>query len=132
MRFVTAIVAVCGALLLQACAQKLPDVSGTWVAYQNSPMGEMEFVVRMSDDTQGRLTGTITTPLRPLRGNAYALALVNEGGVETEATVSWAELKLPKKLKARDLWEKKDLGTLAGDYSARIPSHGAVLLRLQE
>jgi hypothetical protein len=36
---------------------------------------------------------------------------VNEGGVETEATVAWADLRVTKKLKARDLWEQKDLGS---------------------
>lgn len=57
---------------------------------------------------------------------------MNEGAVETEATVAWADLRLTKNLKARDLWEQKDLGPLASGYATRIPSHGVVMLRLQE
>lgn len=76
--------------------------------------------------------GDIAVWLRPLQGNAYALALVNEGAAEAEAKINWAGLQLPNNLKARDLWEKKDLGKLADGYSARIPSHSVVLLRLQK
>jgi len=76
--------------------------------------------------------GDIAVWLRPLQGNAYALALVNEGAAEADAKVNWTDLKLPKNLQARDLWKKKDLGKLADGYSARIPSHGVVMLRLQK
>lgn len=76
--------------------------------------------------------GDVAVWLRQLQGNAYALALVNEGAAEAEAKVTWADLKLPKNLQARDLWEKKDLGKLADGYSARIPSHGVVMLKLQQ
>lgn len=94
------------------------------IAVDQDPLGKQARLVARQGD--------VSVWLRPLQGNAYALALVNEGGVETEAKVNWADLRLPKTLKARELWEKKDLGSLADGYSARIPSHGVVMLRLQE
>ena len=36
-----------------------------------------------------------------------------------------------KKLKVRDAWARKDLGSFAGGYSARVAWHGCVLLRVE-
>jgi alpha-galactosidase len=32
--------------------------------------------------------------------------------------------------KARDIWAAKDLGKIQGSYTATVPRHGVVLLRL--
>jgi alpha-galactosidase len=31
----------------------------------------------------------------------------------------------------RDLWLKKDLGTVSGAFSAYVPSHGVVMVRIR-
>jgi alpha-galactosidase len=83
---------------------------------------------------QGRRVGKqgeVSIWLRPLAGNAYALALVNEGVQETSASVNWADLQLPANLRARELWSRQDIGVLASGFDGRIPSHGVVLLKLQ-
>jgi alpha-galactosidase len=44
--------------------------------------------------------------------------------------VNLSELGFPAGAKARDLWQAKDLGKLQGTYTATVPRHGVVLLRL--
>jgi alpha-galactosidase len=34
--------------------------------------------------------------------------------------------------KVRDIWQAKDLGKIQGSYTANVPGHGVVLLRLSK
>jgi hypothetical protein len=36
------------------------------------------------------------------------------------------------KVRVRDVWGAKDLGTLEGTYETRVPGHGVVLLRIAQ
>jgi alpha-galactosidase len=45
--------------------------------------------------------------------------------------VSWSELGLPPDCELRDLWERKDLGTVHGGYEFEILPHGSGLYRLK-
>lgn len=44
--------------------------------------------------------------------------------------VKWPELGLKGAQTVRDLWRQADLGEHLSGYSALVPSHGSVLLRL--
>lgn len=84
---------------------------------------------------QGRrvlVQGDIEYWLRELDGSQYALAIVNKGGAQVDASVSWADLKLPGNLQGRDLWLARDLGTLAQGYEGAVPSHSVVMLKLRK
>jgi alpha-galactosidase len=67
---------------------------------------------------------------KPLDKGAYAVALFNRGATETEISVKWSDLKLGGKLKVRDLWSHADRGSVADGFTAQVPSHGVVLIRL--
>ena len=56
-----------------------------------------------------------------------ALAKVAE---PVDATIRWSDLQLSGPQKVRDLWRQKDLGRFDDQYTATIPFHGAVLLRI--
>jgi alpha-galactosidase len=45
-------------------------------------------------------------------------------------TVSFSELGLSGKVKARDLWKRQDLGEFSGEFSQTLPPHGAGLYRV--
>jgi alpha-galactosidase len=47
-----------------------------------------------------------------------------------EVAVHWADLKLEGNQKVRDLWRQKDLGAADGHYTANVPMHGVVLLKI--
>ncbi len=42
-------------------AAAAPDVTGTWVARMNSPLGEIEFVFRLNSDANGHLGGSVNS-----------------------------------------------------------------------
>ena len=62
-------------------------------------------------------------------GSTY-VALFNLGEEESEVGATWADLGLTGKLSGRDLWERRDAGTVEGRVSAILPPHGSALLKL--
>ncbi len=62
-----------------------------------------------------------------------AVVLLNRGASEQEITARWVDLGYPATLsaKVRDLWEHKDVGSFREKYSAKVPSHGVVMVHLQ-
>jgi alpha-galactosidase len=69
---------------------------------------------------------------RPLSDGSRAVILFNRGAAETEISVSWTQLGYPDHLSAsvRDLWTHKDLGKFIGSFSSKVPSHGAVMVKV--
>jgi alpha-galactosidase len=68
---------------------------------------------------------------RPLSGGAQAVALFNRSTGDASMTVKWTDLGMesaPKK--ARDLWAHSDVKLGKRDYTATVPGHGVVLLRV--
>ena len=69
--------------------------------------------------------------LKPLDQGQYAVAMFNRGEAETEVSANWAELKLAAgSYKVRDLWGHASLGQVEKGFSAKVPSHGVIMLRL--
>ncbi len=69
---------------------------------------------------------------KQMNDGSRAVILFNRGTAETEISISWEGLGYPAHLSAavRDLWEKKDLGKYTGSYSAKVPSHAVVMLKV--
>jgi alpha-galactosidase len=67
---------------------------------------------------------------RPLWDGALAVGLFNCGPVAGPITASWPALGLTGPQPVRDLWQRKDLGQFDGAFTAEIPSHGAILLKI--
>jgi len=65
----------------------------------------------------------------PLANKAIAVLLFNRGQVATPITAAWKDIGLSDNTKAtvRDLWQKKNLGTFAGNFTAVVASHGVVM-----
>jgi alpha-galactosidase len=62
-----------------------------------------------------------------------AVVLFNRGAKESKITVAWNEIGYPNYLSAlvRDLWALKDLGKNTGNFSATVPSHGVVMVKIK-
>jgi len=45
-------------------------------------------------------------------------------------TAKWSDLGLSGKMRVRDLWRQKDLGTFDGRFETEVPRHGVMLVRL--
>ncbi|HEY4011250.1 MAG TPA: glycoside hydrolase family 27 protein [Acidobacteriaceae bacterium] len=68
---------------------------------------------------------------KPLSGGEVAVGLVNQLESPTHITVKLADAGINGDARARDLWEHKDLGVAHGSYTAVVPAHGIVVLRLR-
>jgi hypothetical protein len=68
---------------------------------------------------------------KALNDGSLAVGLFNLGTETNDVTVAWSEAGLTGKQTVRDLWLHKDLETAENHFTQSVPSHGAVLLRLQ-
>ncbi len=67
---------------------------------------------------------------RPLAGGDWAVGLFNRGDAATQVSAKWSDLKLSGKHKVRDLWQHEDRGPVDGLFSADVPAHGVMLVRV--
>ena len=69
---------------------------------------------------------------KQLADGGRAVVLFNRGPKSQEISVSWTEIGYPQHVAAqvRDLWAHKDLGKLTGKFSAEVPSHGVVMVKI--
>jgi alpha-galactosidase len=77
-------------------------------------------------------SGNTETWVKELADGSVAVALFNRGEAETAMKAAWADFGIQKAKKVRDLWSHKDLTNAAEDYTAQVPSHGVVLLRVSK
>jgi alpha-galactosidase len=107
----------------------------------NGGMSVTEFltnreVIAVDEDKLGRAglqlskAGDTEVWAKPLENGAFAVALFNLGPDAANVSVSWADLKLSGAVRVRDLWEHSDR-TPGGDrFTARVDSHGVVMIRV--
>jgi alpha-galactosidase len=74
--------------------------------------------------------GELEVWARPLQSGAWAVGLFNRSSAEAKVSVRWAELKLSPAQPVRDLWAHRDLGEITEGYSAAVPSHGVVMIKV--
>ncbi len=80
---------------------------------------------------QVSLEGTSQVMARPLKDKSTAIALFNRGEQPARIVVKWDEVGLGgKKLRARDLWKHVPVELSGDSYTASVPSHGVVLLKV--
>lgn len=69
---------------------------------------------------------------KQLADGGRAVALLNRGKAAAQISVKWTDIGYPDTVSAsvRDLWAKKDMGQKTGGYSAEVPSHGVVMIKV--
>ena len=67
---------------------------------------------------------------RPLADGTVAVGLFNRGETATKVAVNWSALGLVGAQNARDLWQQRDLGAFAENYSVAVAAHGAALVKV--
>ena len=95
------------------------------IAVNQDPLGNQgKRITRSAEDLQvwsKILSGT----------DVRAVALLNLSEAAAGITVNWSDIGLPAGAAAvRDLWARLDLGTFAQDYTAQVPAHGVVLIKV--
>jgi alpha-galactosidase len=74
--------------------------------------------------------GPLEIWVKPLADGNCAVGLFNRGASTLKVTLDFDRLGITGSAKLRDLWEHKDLGTLQRSYTAEVPKHGVIFLRV--
>ncbi len=69
---------------------------------------------------------------KQMKDGSRAVILFNRSGAAADVTVNCVDIGYPARVSAgvRDLWAKKDLGKFSGNYTAKVESHGVVMVRV--
>jgi alpha-galactosidase len=67
---------------------------------------------------------------RTLADGGHAVGLFNRGESELKITLDLKMLGITSSARLRNLWEHHDLGMVNGSYTAVVPKHGVVLLKV--
>jgi alpha-galactosidase len=79
-----------------------------------------------------RKKGNLEVWSKPLHDGSRAVVLFNRGTADAEISVSWKDLGYPahQTAKIRDLWHAKDLGVQERNFSAPVPPHSVVMVKV--
>lgn len=67
---------------------------------------------------------------RPLSDGTVAVGLFNRGLTPNKVTAQWSHLGLRGRQPVRDLWQRRDLGAFDEAFSATVPRHGVVFVKI--
>ena len=70
--------------------------------------------------------------MKPMADGSLVVGLFNRQRTTEKMTVNFSQIGLQGEVSVRDLWLKKDLGSFRGSYSANVPRHGVVLVRIKK
>jgi alpha-galactosidase len=92
-------------------------------------------VIDIDQDPLGRAASLISKTggevwARPLSDGSMAVGLVNPHGTPETIAVTWKQLGLSGPQRVRDLWLHQDQGRCKARYSAVVPAHGCVLIKV--
>jgi alpha-galactosidase len=93
-------------------------------------------VIDLDQDPLGRVPalslrqGELEVWSKDMADGSKALALLNRGDSLAKITAKWTDVGLHGKYRARDLWQRKDVGVVSDEFSAQVPRHGTVLIRV--
>jgi alpha-galactosidase len=75
--------------------------------------------------------GPLEVWIKPLKDGSTAVGLFNRGWGAMPVTVNFREASLGDSASVHDLWTRKDVGLLQEKYTAVVPQHSVVLVRLK-
>jgi alpha-galactosidase len=95
-------------------------------------------VLAVNQDLLGK-QGTVVSKVdscgalaKDLEDGSKAVGLFNvTDSLTRNLSVKWSELGITGKWIVRDLWRQKDVGTFENEFSADVPPHGVVMIRLR-
>jgi alpha-galactosidase len=94
------------------------------IAIAQDPAGTMG--IKVSED----IPGLEVYSKKLYKTDEQAVALLNRTDKETEITVNWYDIGIKGEAFVRDLWEHEDNGLYKDKYTATVPSHGIVVLKI--
>jgi len=93
------------------------------IEIDQDPLGKPGYRVSKSGNTE--------VWVRPLDDGSIAVGLFNREEKETKVTALWSDMNISGKQIVRDLWRQKDFGLFVNKFTAKVPRHGVVLVRMR-
>jgi alpha-galactosidase len=123
------------------CLMAAPLMAGNDIRSMSSDIRDLltnREVIAIDQDPLGvagdrvRDDGDLEVWSRPLADGSRAVGLLNRSKNVQRISVTWKEIILDPEMEAtvRDLWQHKDLGSFRQSFSAEVPSHGLVLVKV--
>lgn len=75
--------------------------------------------------------GPLEVWAKRLADGSKAVGLFNRGESTMAVTAKFEDLRVGDTATVRDLWARKDLGTFKEGFTAQVPSHGVVLVKVK-
>ena len=75
--------------------------------------------------------GPLEVWVRPLADGSKAVGLFNRGESTMPITVNFNTIGAGPTALVRDLWERQDVGTFTGSYTAQVPHHGVAFIKIK-
>jgi alpha-galactosidase len=76
--------------------------------------------------------GPIEIWSRTLADGSKAVGIFNRHPSALPAGIDFHKLGFSGPVKATDIWEMKDMGTISGPMAVKIPGHGVLFLRVRQ
>jgi alpha-galactosidase len=93
------------------------------IAADQDPLGKQGYRVAQE--------GPMEVWMKPMADGSKVVGLFNRQSTTEEMRVSFSDIGVSGEAAVRDLWLKKDLGRFSGKFSAYVPRHGVVLVRIK-
>jgi alpha-galactosidase len=94
------------------------------IAVDQDPLGRQGFRVAQE--------GPFEVWMKPMADGSKVVGLFNRQRTPEQMTVDFSQIDVFGDATVRDLWLKKDLGSFDDNFSAYVPSHGVVLVKIKE
>jgi alpha-galactosidase len=76
--------------------------------------------------------GPLEVWMKPMADGSKVVGLFNRQRTTEQMSVDWSQLGIQGTATVRDLWLRKDLGAFQDKFSAWVPGHGVVLVRIRQ
>lgn len=86
------------------------------------PLGQCARVVTLSPET--------FVMIKDLADGSQAVGLFNRGEFPARVSARWTDLGVTGSRRVRDLWRQQDRGSFANEFTADVPRHGAVVVKV--
>ena len=93
------------------------------IAVDQDPAGIQGYLVAQE--------GPLEVWVKPLSDGSKAVALFNRGESAMPVRAYFRDIGVGESASVRDLWAKRDLGVVRDHFTATVPKHGVVLLKVK-
>lgn len=92
------------------------------IEVDQDPLGQSARVVMLDDGA--------FLMIKDLEDGSKAVGLCYRGELKTKVTAKWSDVGISGRHQVRDLWRQKNLGSFSSEFTATIPRHGVVLVKI--